>query len=133
MINLILMIVASLMAFILMPISLLYGLIRAIFHKGLSYYFWQCALSIDQSGNVICQFLFNDLMIKPNGHRCGNPDETISYVLGMNKSNGTLYPLGLAIAAILNKIDPNHVENAVKNEKYISKTFHPKGNSKPNS
>lgn len=117
MINLILMIVASLMAFILMPISLLYGLIRAIFHKGLSYYFWQCALSIDQSGNVICQFLLNDLMIKPNGYRCGNPDETISYVLGMNKANGTLYPLGKAIAAILNKIDPNHVENAIKNEK----------------
>ena len=35
----------------------------------------------------------------------------------MNKAKGTLYPLGLAIAAILNKIDPNHVENAVKNEK----------------
>ena len=117
MINLILMIVASLMAFILMPISLLYGLIRAIFHKGLSYYFWQCALSIDQSGNVICQFLLNDLMIKPNGHRCGNPDETVSYVLGVNKAKGTLYPLGLAIAAILNKIDKNHVEKAVKNEK----------------
>jgi hypothetical protein len=35
----------------------------------------------------------------------------------MNKANGTLYPLGLAIAAILNKIDKNHVEKAVKNEK----------------
>ncbi len=116
MINLILLIIASLMAFLLMPISLVYGLIRSIFHKGLSYYFWQCALSIDQTGNTVCQFLFNDFMIKPNGHRCGNPDETVSYVLGMNKAKGTLYPLGSVVAWILNKIDPNHVEKAVKNE-----------------
>jgi hypothetical protein len=34
----------------------------------------------------------------------------------MNKAKGTLYPLGLAIAWILNKIDRNHVEKAVKNE-----------------
>ena len=110
------MIVASLMAFILMPRSLVYGLIRSIFHKGLSYYFWQCALSIDQTGNTVCQFLLNDFMIKPNGHRCGNPDETISYALGINKAKGTLYPLGKAIAGILNLIERNHVENAVKNE-----------------
>lgn len=104
------------MGVILMPICFMYSLIRAIKHKGLSYYFWQCALSIDQTGNTVCQFLFNDFMIKPNGHRCGNPDETVSYVLGMNKAKGTLYSLGRAIAWILNKIDKNHVEKATKNE-----------------
>lgn len=116
MINLILLIVASILAIILMPVAFIYGLIRAILHKGLNHYFWQCALSIDQSGNAICQFLFNDLMIKPNGHRCGNPDETVSYVLGMNKAKGTLYPIGKSIAWILNKIDKDHVEKATKNE-----------------
>jgi hypothetical protein len=34
----------------------------------------------------------------------------------MNKAQGTLYPIGSAIAWILNKIDKNHVENATKNE-----------------
>lgn len=118
MINLILLIISILLGLILIPISFVYTLLRNIWSKtDLSYYFWQCALSIDQTGNTLCQYLFNDLMIKPNGHRMGNEDETVSYVLGKNKEMKTLYSLGYVIAWILNKIDKNHVEKAIKNEK----------------
>ena len=41
---------------------------------------------------------------------------TLSAVFGKNKQLGKLNKLGLAIAWILNKIDPNHTEKAVKNE-----------------
>jgi hypothetical protein len=94
MINLILMIVASLMAFILMPISLVYGLIRSIFHKGLSYYFWQCALSIDQTGNTVGDdAVFSDILgnlilltIPSALMTCnsGNPDGDIIYLQANN-------------------------------------------------
>ena len=94
-----------------MPIGTI-GFIYALFKKGLSDYFWICALSIDQTGNAICMHLFNDLLIKANGHRFGNPDETVSYVLGMNKKTDTLYLLGRMLADVLGWIDKNHVEKA---------------------
>jgi len=112
MINLILLIIALVLT---IPIGLI-GFVYALFKRGLSHYFWVCALSIDQTGNAICMHLFNDLLIKPKGHRFGNPDETVSYVLGMNKKTDTLYLLGRMLSDILGWIDKNHVEKAAAKE-----------------
>ena len=71
------------------------------------------AISIDQKGNVIMSVLFNDILRKSGGHRFGDPDETISMVLGINKRDNTLTWLGSFIAKILNKIEKDHVEKSI--------------------
>ena len=71
-------------------------------------WFYAWALSIDQLGNVVCKELFNDILITPSGIPFGNPDETISSVLGKNKLNSSLTWLGKSLDWILNKLDPNH-------------------------
>ena len=114
MINFILFIIALLLFAFLAIIGFVYAVVKNFF-AGLSQYFWLCALSLDQTGNTFCQHLFNDLLRKPSGHKFGNPDETVSYVLGINKQNKTLYFLGRCIAAIINFIDKNHVEKAAQN------------------
>lgn len=88
------------------------GFIYALFKRRLGYYFWLLALSIDQLGNAVCMHLFNDLLIKPDGHRFGNPNETVSHVLGKNKETDTLYLLGRILSDVLGWIDQNHVEKA---------------------
>jgi hypothetical protein len=104
-------------------IGFLWSIVRLLVSgKSIAAYFYQIAFSLDQTGNTICQHFFNDLFIKPNGHRFGNPDETVSHVLGVNKKNGTLYPLGWFLAYLVNGIaalffkDFHHVEKAASNE-----------------
>ena len=94
-----------------------YGLIRQAL-KGLSDYFYDVALSFDQTGNVVAQYLLNDLLIKPNGHRAGNEDETVSQVLGVNTYHypeNRLYWLGRALGWVLDKIDKDHLKKAYNN------------------
>ena len=66
------------------------------------------AISLDQFGNVAMASLFNFLLIYSVVNTFGNPDETISSVLGKNKVNGTLTYLGKRLDALLNGIDKNH-------------------------
>lgn len=73
-------------------------------------------MSGDQTGGVIGMYLFNDALIHPKGHRFGNPDETVSYVLGKNKLQKTIYPFGLFWTKVLHWIDENHVEKAVESK-----------------
>jgi len=77
-------------------------------------YFMNLAISNDQHGNVVGQYVFNLVLIKSNAiHKFGNPDETISSVLGKNKKDNTLTRLGSFIANILDRLEPNHVEKAI--------------------
>jgi hypothetical protein len=106
------------------PIAFVYTIIRSIVKLssveiqmlfGRLFYFM--AYSVDQFGNVLGQYLFNDTLItKDSTYKFGNPDVTISAVLGMNKKNKTLSKMGTYIANILNWIDPNHVEKAADSE-----------------
>jgi hypothetical protein len=114
---------AVFLAFIIMPVGFLYGIIQNMLKfKGktlilvINKVFYMIAYSIDQLGNVVCQFLFNDTMVKKEGYKFGDPDKTISYVLGINKQNNTLTGFGGLIVALLHLIDPYHVEKAVKND-----------------
>lgn len=72
------------------------------------------AIAVDCLGNVVCRDLFNLTLINAKGYQFGEVGETISYVLGKNKQDGTLTRTGVLLADILNYIDPYHVERQVK-------------------
>lgn len=120
----VLFLISVIIASILGPIAFIYTVIRSIIKLSVTEIemlfgrlFYFMAYSIDQFGNVIGQYLFNDTLItKDSTYKFGNPDVTISAVLGMNKKNKTLSKLGTYIADILNWIDPNHVEKAADSE-----------------
>ncbi len=98
------------------PVGFLYGFFHTLFNKGfrgVGEYCLKMAISIDQLGNVIMQYLLNILWIMPNGYKFGNRDETISSALGRNKQLNTLTKFGKFIDAVLDKIDPNHSLNSI--------------------
>lgn len=100
--------IAVILTIVIAPIALLYEIITLIRFSKVSDYFFNIALSIDQLGNVICQGLFNDLLIKKDGFKFGNPDETISSVLGRNYQTNNLKFIGKAIRWTLDKIEKDH-------------------------
>lgn len=103
------------MSTILFPLGWLYSLFTfKLSIRKLSGYFKAIAISIDQLGNVVMANLMNDTLIKDDGHKFGDPDETISMVLGLNKKEKSLTNIGINIADILNKIEKNHVEKAIE-------------------
>lgn len=114
MISLILFLTALILGYILFPLGFLYAILT--FRVSKSKYLFNLAFALDKLGNAVLGVVMNDVLKKKNGHKFGNYDETISYVLGRNKFTGTLTGFGRLIAWILNKIDPEHVEKAVKNE-----------------
>mgnify|MGYP001589413376 CR=1 FL=1 len=113
MINFLLLLLAILLFLIFGTTGFVYSIVWRMMRSA-SVYFWQIAIAIDELGNTICQDLFNNTMRAKGGHKFGNSDETISHVLGKLKKENKLLPLGKALAWILNKIDENHVEDAVK-------------------
>jgi len=79
--------------------------------------FYSAALSIDQFGNVLFQYLFNWALIKNDSEDTfGNPDETISSVLGKNERSKKLTEAGKLLALILHKLDPNHSFNSIEDD-----------------
>lgn len=91
----------------------------------------QLAKSKDQHGNVVMQWLFNFLFIKKDGYKFGNPDDTISYVIGVNKLNHTLSYWGMVLDGILEFFDPGHslaaaglkMKISFSPKWYLNKTF----------
>ena len=112
MIYFILFLVSVLLGAVLLPIGLLYSLIKFKFrlHK----YFLVVAIAIDQLGNVVMQDLFNDIMITKDGYKFGNEDETISSVIGKNQLLGTLRFMGRLLNGLLNAIQPNHSVKSIE-------------------
>lgn len=113
--NLILLIVAWILLRLVLGIAFVYTVIKLLVKrdiKGLSNYFYSCALTLDMSGNIIGQHLFNDWWIKPHGYRFGETGVTISKVLAINKKKGTWYKFGAGLGWLLNKIDKGHLEKS---------------------
>lgn len=124
--GLILFITAKLLIACIYPVGFVYSLSLTLLKNGwkaLDTYLFNCAISDDQSGNVYMAKLFNDLLIKPGGYRFGNPDETISSVLGKNKLTHTLTILGRGLDWILNKLDPNHSIKSIETPNPRSKNL----------
>lgn len=85
--------------------------------ENLGEYLFKIAYSIDQLGNVVCSELFNITLIKyknESSYKFGNPDETISSVLGKNKQRNTLTKAGEILSKFLNFLDRNHVIKSIE-------------------
>lgn len=109
----ILLIIAILLAVVILPIGFLFQIIAALF-RGIDKYLFRIAKSIDQLGNVVCEHLFNVILIKKNGYKFGNEDVTISHVLGKNEQIKTLSGAGRLLALLLNTIDKDHNQKAIE-------------------
>jgi hypothetical protein len=109
--GLVLFLTAILLSIVVYPIGFTYSILLTLLKNGykeLDKYFFQCAVAEDQRGNTYLSKLFNDILIKPGGHRFGNPDETISSVLGKNQLTNTLTIAGRLLNWILNLIEKDH-------------------------
>ena len=109
--GLILFTTALILQVIFYPIGFTYSVVLTICksgYKALDRYLFNCAIAADQHANTFLAKLFNDIMIKVGGHQFGNPDETISSVLGKNVKSKTLSYTGKALDFILNQIDKDH-------------------------
>ena len=100
------------------PIGFFYALLRQLFLgklKTLSVYFLELAIAIDNTGNVMMQYLLNDFLLikQKDTYYFGNKKETISSVIGKNRLTNTLSPLGKALNAFLNWIDKDHSFNSI--------------------
>jgi hypothetical protein len=86
-----------------------------------SEYIYQGALSIDQTGNVMCQDVFNHTMVKRKlkYHKFGDEDDTISYCLAVNQKEKTLSLFGKFWCWFLNTVDSKgggHMYKALENK-----------------
>lgn len=82
----------------------------------ISQYLRTVAVSIDQLGNVVCKDLFDVTLIKKQGYRFGNPDETISGVLGKNQKLNTLTFTGKVLNSILSLIEKDHSIKSIEED-----------------
>ena len=118
--GLILFIVAQVTVPVFNLLGLVYSLFRWKSLKEYDKYLEDVAISKDQLSNTVMRYLFNDIMIKKGGYPYGDPDQTLSYVFGKNKQLKKLTWFGMFWANFLNKLDKNHVEDAVVNEEGIN-------------
>jgi hypothetical protein len=119
MIGLILFILSTFLAGVIYPIGFLYSVGLTLIKSGyktLDEYLFNCALATDQHANVFLAKLFNDIIIKTGGHKFGNPDETISSVLGKNKLLGKLSYFGKVLDFILHLLDNNHSIKSIEED-----------------
>lgn len=111
-------ILASILLLIIGPFGFLFTFIKTIVLWDIKYlnnYYWNIALSLDQLGNVVMSGLFNAVLIsKYSEDLFGDPDETISSVLGKNQKAGTLSMHGWILNYILNKIEKDHTIKSIE-------------------
>jgi hypothetical protein len=108
--------IAVVLGVVFIPLGLLFSIVfrlRITIKNGYDY-FKVCAIAIDQAGNVFCSDLFNILLITEKAViKFGDPDRTISAVLGYAQYFNRLTRLGKYLVILLDKIDPNHCYNAM--------------------
>jgi len=141
--NILLFTVSIILILIFSTIGILTSIIQILFYKASTKYFRDCAVTIDVLGNIICQHLFNAILIKEDSkNKFGKLKETISSTVGKNilTSQSTLYKvyyifkirnvkfltfgifwysdlkfLGNILANILDKLDKNHCLKSIDN------------------
>ena len=115
--GLILFIVAKIIMGIFYPIGFIWSCFLTLFkngYKALDEYLFACAIADDQHANTYLAKLFNDILIKKGGHKFGNPDETISSVLGKNKLIKKLSIAGKLLDWTLELLDNNHTIKSIE-------------------
>ena len=88
------------------------------FLKVLDNYFFETAIDIDRFGNRNFRTLWNTILIKHDGIKFEDSQETISSVLGKNQRDKTLSLLGRLLCYILDKIDKDHCQKSIKLTNY---------------
>ena len=110
--------ISSILKWLLTPVAYVWGFIHTVSTGGFSKFFaWDrdLALAKDRYGNVLCQHLFNQILIIKGGYEFGRGKETISSVIGKNKVKGTLTGAGRFLDRTLSAFQPNHSINSIDN------------------
>ena len=119
-----LIILAIWVGIMLIPLGLIYTLIRNL--KGIFTLGNKIAYLIDILGNVACSELFNDItLIKKGSFLYGNPRETISEVLGKNLFISNLTSIGIQLVNLIELHDYKHFHK-VLGVKYEKETLEQK-------
>jgi hypothetical protein len=104
-------IIASFLKWVFAPVLYGYGFFASLIKGGSkewSGYNEDLAIAKDQYGNAIGKYLFNWLLIKKDGYKFGNIDETISSVVGKNKVKVTLTIFGKILDSVLSMLEKDH-------------------------
>lgn len=112
--NLLLLSLAIFLAWVILPIAFLIGIVFSIEKHESGKYWLAIAIVVDIMGGIVGEYFFNLLFVKKDGYLFGK-DETISSVIGKNKLTGTLTKAGFDLYKFLDKLDPNHCEKAITN------------------
>ena len=111
MIELIILVVAIVLLYFLLPIVAIFMVIKYLFtgnKRRLSVWFYRTARAIDVFANVNGSEFFDAIFIRDGGYKFGNPKETISSVIGKNQRDKTLSIAGKILRHMLDKIDKDH-------------------------
>lgn len=110
----------SLIAYLLLLILAPIGIVWSILKRPKNY-FWRIAISLDQLGNVICAEPMNSIFLNERAKDFfGNPDETISSVLGKNQVNESLSISGKILVNLLSSLDENHSIKSIEEDENIN-------------
>ena len=109
--------IASIIKWVLAPGAYIYGFVASIVigNGEFDRYHHNLAVAKDQYGNALCKHLFNWTLIKKEGYKFGNIDETISSVIGKNKLTKTLTICGKILDRMLDFFDHNHSIDSIDN------------------
>lgn len=114
-------IASILIAMVMLPLGLWWGIVKAFYHHDFrtgcslaNHKMILLATALDKYGNVVCAELFNAILItKGSAYPFGHIEQTISQVIGYNLINGTLSKTGKLLNSILNFFEPNHSLKAI--------------------
>jgi len=116
MVELLFLIVAMVLLYLLLPIVALFMILKYLLtgdKRTLSVWFWRTARAIDVFANVNGAEFFNAIFIIEGGYKFGNPQETISSVIGKNQRDKTLSLAGNILRWMLDRISQDHCLNSI--------------------
>jgi hypothetical protein len=117
--EIIILVAALIMLIIILPIVCVYMVLKRLINgngKMISVWCWRVSKAIDVFANIHGAEIFNDLLINKGGYKFGNPQETISSVIGKNQRDETLTILGNTLRALLDVIEYGHCILSINNE-----------------
>ena len=110
--------VALILIAIFLPISIIFSIFKG---NDFATYMYDVNTCFSQFGNVLGQYIWNNTLVKGDYYPYGNPDETISGVTGKNLVKGTLTKTGLAVNAILDKLEKDHSIKSIEVDEAANK------------
>ena len=119
MIELIILIIAITLLYLLLPIVAAFMVLKYIFtgnKRMISIWFYRTAREIDIFANIVGAEFWNAIFIIGGGYKFGNPKETMSSVLGKNQRDKTLSIAGNLLRWVLDRLDNDHCLTSINNE-----------------